>query len=93
MFSHLEASHNEGDDDIPLLVGELPTNGEQHEHVVAGHHAHGVQVTQHIRTRNPPLPTGRYLQGSIFRVLLWAWTYSDVFESLSQLFLASDTGI
>jgi hypothetical protein len=52
---HLESSHNERDDDIPLLLRHLGRDGQQHQHVVALRHAHGVQVRQHVGTRDLPL--------------------------------------
>ena len=57
VLNYLESLHHKRDDDIPLLVGELPADGQQHEHVVTGHHTHRIQVTQHIRTRYPTLHT------------------------------------
>ena len=39
---------HQGYDDIPLLLGHLGGDGQQHQHVVALGHAHRVQVAQHV---------------------------------------------
>lgn len=44
----LEASHHQGDDDVALLLRHLGRDGQQHQHVVALRHAHGVKVAQHV---------------------------------------------
>jgi len=48
----LETAHHEGNDDIPLLLGHLGGHGEQHQHVVALGHSHGVQVAENIGAGN-----------------------------------------
>ena len=47
----LEAAHDEGNDNVALLFRHLGADGQQHQHVVALGHAHGVQVAQHVGTR------------------------------------------
>ena len=44
----LKAAHDEGDDHVALLLGHLGGHGQQHEHVVALGHAHGVQVAEDV---------------------------------------------
>ena len=49
---YLESTHDEGNDDIPLLLRHLGGDGQQHQHVVALGHSHGVQVGQYVGTRD-----------------------------------------
>ena len=49
---YLKSAHDEGNDDVPLLLRHLGGDCQQHEHVVALGHAHRVQVGQHVGTRN-----------------------------------------
>ena len=42
---YLEPFHQQGHNHIPLLVGELLADPQEHEHVVTPDHTHGVQVT------------------------------------------------
>ena len=54
---YLESTHDEGNDDIPLLLRHLGGDGQQHQHVVALGHSHGVQVGQYVGTRDLTLYT------------------------------------
>ena len=51
----LEAAHDEGDHHVALLLRHLGGHGQQHQHVVALRHAHGVQVRQHVGAGDPAL--------------------------------------
>ena len=47
-FTYLESSHHEWHNDIPLLLSHLGRDGQQHQHVVALGHSHGVQVGKDV---------------------------------------------
>ncbi len=42
----------EWDNDVSLFLRHLGGHGQEHQHVVALGHAHGVQVAQHVRARD-----------------------------------------
>ena len=48
----LEAAHHEGHNHIPLSLGHLGGDAQQHQHVVALGDAHGVQIAQDVRGGN-----------------------------------------
>uniref|UniRef100_A0AAG5DA75 Uncharacterized protein n=1 Tax=Anopheles atroparvus TaxID=41427 RepID=A0AAG5DA75_ANOAO len=50
--THLEATHNQRNDNVPFLLHHLRADGQQHEHIVALGHSHGVEIAQHVSTCN-----------------------------------------
>ena len=58
----LEAAHDEGDHHVALLLRHLGGHGQQHQHVVALRHAHGVQVRQHVGTSDLALQKQKMLR-------------------------------
>eukprot|EP00906_Rhabdomonas_costata_P032522 RCo045812 len=53
-----KALHHELRAHLAVLLGHLPGHPQEHQHVVTVRHPHGVQVGQHIGTRDPTLHVG-----------------------------------
>ena len=49
----VEAEHHARHDQVALLLAQLVAHAQQHEHVVALGHAHGIEVAEHVGARDP----------------------------------------
>src|SRR6218665_132375 len=47
----LESLHDERNNNISFLLRQLITDSKKHQHIVAVHNSHSVQIAQHVCTR------------------------------------------